>query len=163
MVVVAMIRSRDRTTATRSSARRRQRPALWPGGRGSAEWRGRGTTRSVAARGSIPSATPTPGAAFLVSVSLDGVANDGVGGVDNVNTDIENVTGSPYAGHADWQVLGERALGPGRERHDPGGAGNDTLSGGGADDSLGWRLGNDVVTGGTGTDAGGLFEAAWLR
>jgi Ca2+-binding RTX toxin-like protein len=95
-----------------------------------------------------------------VSVTLDGVANDGSPGGegDDVGTDVENVTGGSgpdtLVGDADHNVLN-------------GGAGRDSITGGPRSDTLLGGAGNDLfaaadgvadsVDGGAGTD-GGSFD-----
>jgi Ca2+-binding RTX toxin-like protein len=79
-----------------------------------------------------------------VSVSLDGVANDGEPGeLDKVMADVENVTGGAgndtLVGSAVANIL-------------DGGAGNDTLSGGAGNDLLRGGAGNDTLGGDAGDD-----------
>ena len=69
-----------------------------------------------------------------LSVSLDDVANDGVGGTDNYKSDIEDLFGSNYG----MTLIG--SAGPNSIR---GGDGNDLLDGG---------LGADSIRGGNGID-----------
>jgi Ca2+-binding RTX toxin-like protein len=69
-----------------------------------------------------------------LSVSLDDVANDGVGGTDNYKSDIEDLFGSNY---------GMTLIGSAGVNHITGGDGNDLIDGG---------LGADQMKGGTGID-----------
>jgi Ca2+-binding RTX toxin-like protein len=86
-------------------------------------------------------ATPT-GGAFLVG-----------GEFDNVQTDVENVTGSLTAGNTLTGSAGANVLvGGGVVDTISGGAGNDTISGGVGDDVLSGDAGNDTVNGGAGND-----------
>lgn len=80
-----------------------------------------------------------------ISVSIDGVANDddGLGGVDDIRTDVEAVTG----GQGNDTIVG--SAGNNRLR---GMAGNDSLSGGDGDDSFEGGKGNDTIEGGSGVD-----------
>ena len=90
-----------------------------------------------------------PGA---VSVTLDGVANDGAwSGVmgqgaweaDNVNMDVEDVTGTDFNDFLVGNVFSNNISGYG---------GNDTVHGNGAGDTLWGGNGNDYVSGGEGSD-----------
>jgi Ca2+-binding RTX toxin-like protein len=79
-----------------------------------------------------------------VTVTLDGVANDGPAGEhDNVEPDVENVAGGNGADHltgdSDANIL-------------DGGPGDDVLNGGGGDDTLLPGRGTDEVAGGPGMD-----------
>ena len=84
--------------------------------------------------------TGTDGADFWpvaltgLSVSLDDVANDGVGGTDNYKPDIENLS----AGAGGMTLIGSAGA-----NHLTGGAGNDLIDGG---------LGADQMSGGGGID-----------
>lgn len=79
-----------------------------------------------------------------VSISLDGVANDGMAGErDNIHPDIETVGGS--AGND--VIVGS----PGPD-HLWGGDGDDRIFGGGGDDKLSGDNGNDYLDGGLGND-----------
>jgi Ca2+-binding RTX toxin-like protein len=69
-----------------------------------------------------------------LSVSLDDVANDGVGGTDNYKSDIEDLFGSDY---------GMTLIGSAGSNGIKGGNGNDLIDGG---------LGADQMKGGTGID-----------
>jgi Ca2+-binding RTX toxin-like protein len=70
-----------------------------------------------------------------VTANLDGNANDGVAGeTDQINTDVENITGGSGADNLD------------------GSSGPNVLRGGGGNDDLNGFGGNDVVDGGTGAD-----------
>ncbi len=106
-----------------------------------------------------------------VTVSLDGVANDGITGEgDNVQPDIATVKGTPFADalygsngpdnlqgfKGDDQLNGGGGAdvlvgGPGNDVLQ-GKLGNDTLIGGAGNDYLGGNPGNDVLTGGAGND-----------
>jgi Ca2+-binding RTX toxin-like protein len=83
-----------------------------------------------------------------LSLSIDGVANDGVvgdppQGVDNIHTDVENVTGGLF----DDRIVGNSAA-----NVLTGGSGDDTLVGGGGDDVLLPGPGTDTLNGGPGKD-----------
>lgn len=121
--------------------------------------------------------------AVPISVSLDGVANDGAAGeLDNVGTDVEYVYGGNagntlvagphrvafYGGDGNDQLIG----GPGPDSL-IGGGGSDTLLGGDGDDSLvdgdftqaiivgpQPTAGNDVLDGGGGADELGTDRGA---
>ena len=99
-----------------------------------------------------------------LTVTIDGIANDGEAGEnDNVNTDVEGVTG----GDGDDDLTGSNADnvldgGPGNDDL-RGGGGNDTLTGGAGKDQLRGQAGNDTLyandggevdflDGGSGTD-----------
>jgi Ca2+-binding RTX toxin-like protein len=84
------------------------------------------------------------GRAFSVSVTLDGVADDGGSGEgDNVGSDVEDVTGGSAAdtltGNADDNEL-------------VGGAGDDVISGREGNDGLSGGTGRDTLDGGAGRD-----------
>jgi Ca2+-binding RTX toxin-like protein len=97
-----------------------------------------------------------------VSVTLDGVANDGQAGEgDNVGVDVETVLG----GVADDTLVGNAAAntligdsgndnlqGSGGDDYLNGGYGNDTISGGDGADTMQGDLGDDTITGGDGAD-----------
>jgi Ca2+-binding RTX toxin-like protein len=80
-----------------------------------------------------------------VTVSLDGVANDGASGEnDNVGTDVESITGSERT---------DTLTGNGSSNTFSGRGGDDTINGLGADDFMGGSLtGNHTFNGGEGTD-----------
>jgi Ca2+-binding RTX toxin-like protein len=79
-----------------------------------------------------------------LSVTLDGVANDGEASEhDNVRADVENVV----TGAGADTIVGS----PAANRLD-GGAGNDTLRGGAGDDTLIGGAGYDILDGGDGSD-----------
>ena len=78
-----------------------------------------------------------------VSVSLDNVANDGIGGLQNVKSDIEKLVGT--AGN-------DVFTGSGAPNRLEGLAGNDTLRGGEGGDTLDGGLGVDVLGGQGGGD-----------
>lgn len=71
-----------------------------------------------------------------LSVSLDDVANDGVGGTDNYKPDIEDLDGSN---------LGMTLIGSAGANHIAGGDGNDVIDGGLGADQLGGGAGVDTV------------------
>lgn len=84
-------------------------------------------------------------AAVGVTVTLDGVANDGVPGeADNAATDIEDVTGTTKADTISGSAAANELNGS---------SGDDTLSGGGGSDGLNGARGNDTLDGGSGIDA----------
>lgn len=89
-----------------------------------------------------------------VTVTLDGVANDGPGDYDNVgpNGDIENVTGG--SGN-------DLLVGNGLANSLQGGPGNDTLWGGDGNDTLGGGQNDDEIHGGAGSDA--LYSGAGVN
>ncbi|HEX8914414.1 MAG TPA: hypothetical protein VF796_18850 [Humisphaera sp.] len=97
-----------------------------------------------------------------VKVSLDGVPNDGAAGEgDDVETDVENVTGGSgddtLAGDDDANVLSGGAgadtlLGEGGKDVLNGGTGADDLEGDAGDDDLNGGDGNDDLDGGTEND-----------
>src|SRR4051794_6867645 len=75
----------------------------------------------------------TPG----LSVSLDDIANDGLGGTDNYKSDIERLQGP--------ETVGMTLIGGSGPNHIAGGGGNDLIDGG---------LGADQMSGGGGIDTG---------
>jgi Ca2+-binding RTX toxin-like protein len=82
-----------------------------------------------------------------VTISIDGVANDGFPGeTDNVKTDVENVA----AGDGNDTLLGGAPAnvlwGGGGDDSIDGEAANDTIDGGDGEDSLAGGAGTDVVT-----------------
>jgi Ca2+-binding RTX toxin-like protein len=88
-----------------------------------------------------------------VTISLDGVANDGAIGVqppprDNVEPDVEVVVGG-----GDDQFGGSMLVGNAANNTLVGGAGPDTLIGGGGNDQLLGNAGDDSLVGGTGNDS----------
>ena len=79
-----------------------------------------------------------------VTVSIDGVANDGESGeLDKVMADVENITG----GAGDDTLTGSTA-----DNVLDGGAGNDTLNGLAGNDTLRGGAGNDIMNGSDGDD-----------
>lgn len=98
----------------------------------------------------------------LVFASIDGVANDGGGGEgDNIETDVENLSGSQgndlLTGNASPNVLtgnsGNNTLvGLGSNDTLQGGDGIDDLQGGDGNDSMTGGLGQDTLRGGNGND-----------
>jgi Ca2+-binding RTX toxin-like protein len=88
--------------------------------------------------------------AIAVTVSLDGIANDGSAPEgDNNFSDVENATG----GSSNDTLTGNAA-----NNRLTGGAGGDTLNGLGGNDTLSGGLGRDTLRGGFGTDS--LFGGA---
>ena len=80
-----------------------------------------------------------------VTVTLDGVANDGVTGEnDNVSADIEDLVGTNFA---------DTLTGNAANNQFDGGTGNDILNGAGGSDGLVGGRGEDTLTGGSGVDA----------
>ena len=80
-----------------------------------------------------------------LTVTLDGVANDGVVGEnDNVGTDIEDLLGSSFA---------DTFTGNAAANQFDGGPGNDVLNGAGGSDGLTGGRGDDTLAGGSGIDA----------
>jgi Ca2+-binding RTX toxin-like protein len=78
-----------------------------------------------------------------VSITLDGVANDGLAGEgDNVAGDLENLYGSPFA---------DTIIANGGDNTFYGYGGADTMDGGGGNDTF-FIDGADVIDGGTGID-----------
>ncbi len=79
-----------------------------------------------------------------VTVTDDGVANDGAGGeLDNVGTDVDDIVGGSGNDTLTGSSWGQSLYG---------GAGNDTLNGAGGDDVLDGGSGADRLNGGSGTD-----------
>ena len=98
-------------------------------------------TRSAAAPASTRS--PTRAGSHAVTVTLDGVANDGEGGEnDNVMANVENATG----GGGGDTITGNDAV-----NHLSGGGGADTLNGGANNDVLVGGAAGDTLAGGSGT------------
>jgi hypothetical protein len=97
-----------------------------------------------------------------LSLSLDGVANDGAPGEnDNIGADVVTVIGGSgsdrFTGNAYSNGFGggegdDTANGGGGDDNLVGGPGNDRLSGGDGQDILGGESGNDVLDGGGGVD-----------
>jgi len=97
-----------------------------------------------------------------LSLSLDGVANDGAPGEnDNIGADIVTVIGGSgsdtFTGNSYSNAFGggegdDTANGGGGDDNLVGGAGNDHLNGGVGQDVLGGESGNDVLDGGPGVD-----------
>jgi Ca2+-binding RTX toxin-like protein len=90
-----------------------------------------------------------------VSVTLDGLANDG--GVpdsfaDNVSTDVENVKGGSGADTITGSTLNNELTGNAGNDTLDGGAGNDKISGSAGDDRLLGNVGDDKIFGGDGRD-----------
>ncbi len=79
-----------------------------------------------------------------VSVTLDGIANDGVAGEnDNVAIDIEDIIGSFFNDTLTGSVLANDI---------DGGLGNDVINGLGGSDTVNGGRGNDTLDGGSGAD-----------
>jgi Ca2+-binding RTX toxin-like protein len=79
-----------------------------------------------------------------ITVTLDGLANDGEPNEhDNVETDVENVTGGSRSDHL---------VGDGQANTLVGGPGNDVLDGRGGNDTLDGGTGSDQLAGGPGVD-----------
>jgi Ca2+-binding RTX toxin-like protein len=74
------------------------------------------------------------GPAQPVTITLDGLQNDGQAGLDQINADIENATG----GHGNDTIIGNN--------------GSNVLSGGDGNDTIDARGGLDFVDGGPGND-----------
>jgi Ca2+-binding RTX toxin-like protein len=84
------------------------------------------------------------GRGAALSITLDGEANDGAAGeLDNVVTDVEDVTGGSG---------GDTMLGTASANVLNGGGGDDSLDGAQGDDTLDGGPGNDLLTGGQGND-----------
>lgn len=90
-----------------------------------------------------------------VTVTLDGVQNDGQSGQDNAGLDIENIRGS---GGND--TLTGTSNGSNRANQLIGGGGNDVLNGNDGNDALGGGTGADVINGGTGSDTADYADRA---
>jgi Ca2+-binding RTX toxin-like protein len=92
--------------------------------------------------------------ATAVNVSLDSQPNDGVPGEgDNVQGDVEQVTGGSAADTLGGSAAGNRLNGgPGADQMN-GNGGDDALDGGGDADVADGGDGNDSVSGGAGADA----------
>src|SRR6185295_14762220 len=94
-------------------------------------------------RKTIPSKL-APIVAPNLTVSIDGVANDGdTGEGDNVKTDVETVVGGDGA---------DTLTGSSGNNKLVGGIGNDSLNGAAGDDILDGGVGADVMVGGAGND-----------
>jgi Ca2+-binding RTX toxin-like protein len=88
--------------------------------------------------------TDYAGRASAVNVTLDGVADDGGAGEgDNVEPDVEDVTGGSAA---------DTLVGNASDNELVGGAGDDTISGGAGNDGLIGGAGRDTIDGGAGHD-----------
>ncbi len=90
-----------------------------------------------------------------VSVTLDGLANDGGapdGSADNVQLDVENVKGGNGNDFLIGSALPNELTGNGGNDTVNGGLGNDKVSGSGGIDRLLGGLGNDRIFGGTEND-----------
>ena len=79
-----------------------------------------------------------------VNVTMDGIADDGSSGeADNVEPDVEDVTGSSAA---------DTIVGSAADNEIAGGGGDDTISGGDGTDGLDGGAGRDTIDGGGGRD-----------
>ena len=88
--------------------------------------------------------TDYAGRSFPVAVTLDGNADDGgVNEGDNVEPDVEDVTGGSGA---------DTLVGNSSDNELDGGAGDDTISGGDGNDGLDGGAGRDTIDGGAGRD-----------
>ena len=88
--------------------------------------------------------TDYAGRNWPVSVTLDGVADDGGAGEgDNVGADVEDVTGGSAA---------DTLIGNASDNELVGGAGDDTISGRDGNDGLSGGAGRDTIDGGAGRD-----------
>ncbi len=98
--------------------------------------------------------------AAAVTLSIDGVANDGeagIGELDDIRTDVESVTGGAGNDTLTGGALADTLSG---------GAGVDTISGGAGADTLNGDDGDDVLEGGAGGDihnGGAGFDTADYR
>jgi hypothetical protein len=86
-----------------------------------------------------------------VSVTLDGVANDGAPGENDTVTHVENIFGGSAA---------DTLVGNGQDNFLNGAEGNDTLRAQGGSDTLLGSEGADVVDGGDGTGDTALYVTA---
>jgi hypothetical protein len=88
--------------------------------------------------------TDYSGRTFAVTVTLDGVADDGSAAEgDNVGADVEDVTGGSAA---------DTLTGNAADNELAGGAGDDTINGGDGNDGLSGGAGRDTIDGGGGRD-----------
>ena len=96
-----------------------------------------------------------------LTLDIDNEADDGVAGEnDNINTDVENITGGAGNDTITGNSVANTILGGlGNDSLD-GGLGNDSLDGGLGNDSLNGQNGADVLVGGSGNDvlAGGIGD-----
>jgi Ca2+-binding RTX toxin-like protein len=104
-----------------------------------------GSGRDVFVGGAGPDTVDYAAATRRVTVSADGVANDGVSNEqDDVRSGIDRIVGSPYGG--------DRLTGGAGDERLEGGAGDDVLVGGLGADRLEGGLGVDRITGDRGAD-----------
>src|SRR5262245_34456182 len=97
-----------------------------------------------------------------VTVTIDGVANDGEPGEgDNVKPDVEyliggsgddSLTGSAGANHIEGREGNDTLVGGGENDLVTGGNGNDSIAGGAGDDFIAAGAGDDTESGGDGND-----------
>jgi hypothetical protein len=129
---------------------------LMIGGAGNDNFNGNVGTDTVAYSASGPFADPCSEAPPTISVDADGATDDDAGcnseTGDEIETDVENVTGSTgvdtITGNASSNVL----TGIGGDDTMNGGTGDDTLSGGDDNDTLNGDDDDDAITGGAGND-----------
>ena len=97
------------------------------------------------------------GTALPVTVTEDGVANDGAAGeLDNIRGDVEVILGTGKGDTMVGSAVNNQFVGGGGDDTLAGGGGNDLLDGGASDagsDTLDGGAGNDVGTGGPGDDS----------
>ena len=87
-----------------------------------------------------------------VSVDLEeGIANDGSGGIDNLN-EIEGALGSDFNDTLDGNEVANQLLGGNGDDMINGFGGTDTLNGGAGNDMILGGVGNDILVGGGGFD-----------
>ena len=126
---------------------------------------GNDTLRGFAGGDTIRGGTGTDQATYsdhtsAVSVNLDGLRNDGSSGEnDLIATDIENLTGSPFADTLTGGDYVNVLSGLAGDDIISGGDGNDTLNGGAGNDSLNGWFGNDTINGGSDTDTATYADA----
>src|SRR3954469_7934921 len=88
-----------------------------------------------------------------VTVTLDGVANDGADGEgDNVGSDVEDVSGGSAGDSLTGNAFDNELVGGGGDDTIAGADGNDGLSGGAGRDVLDGGAGRDDLNGGAGAD-----------
>jgi Ca2+-binding RTX toxin-like protein len=82
------------------------------------------------------------------TISLDDVQNDGVNGLDNIHSDVEDIYGSNFADSIVGDAADNVILGNGGDDELHGGDGNDTLSGGAGQDTMFGDAGDDFFING---------------
>jgi Ca2+-binding RTX toxin-like protein len=83
-----------------------------------------------------------------VTVTLDGIADDGIAGEgDNAGADVENVQGGRFNDSITGNALNNRLIGGAGNDTLRGGDGNDVLNGGHGQDELYGEAGNDLLQG----------------